>query len=194
MTKTTLSGATALLARVVADPLYASLTVGGLSAASLAAAFAAEHLFSVLPCILCIYQRIPYAFAAFLGLAGAAFLARETKTRGGIGPRGAALARGLMLLCAMGFLINAGIAFFHSGVELHWWEGTDTCAVDPLVVKDPASARQALLKAPVVRCDAINFTFLGLTMANWNVANSLAFCAFAFAAFCARRRESLDRP
>ncbi|MFA6280601.1 MAG: disulfide bond formation protein B [Bdellovibrionales bacterium] len=150
------------------------------SVGSLLTAYVAETFFGVLPCVLCLYQRVPYAVVVVLSLL--AFVSTVLI-------RGRA-ARGLLLLCAFAFFVNAGIASFHSGVELHWWQGTDGCAVNPLVIqelKDPTAAREALMATPVVRCDAVNFTFLGFTMANWNILASLAFGAFAL--FAARRRK-----
>ncbi len=154
-----------------------SLVLFALSVGSLLTAYVAETFFGVLPCELCVYQRVPYALVAFLSVAvfSVAVCGRVRA------------ARLLLLLCALAFFVNAGIAVFHSGVELHWWQGTDGCAVNPLVMqdlKDPSAVREALMAAPVVRCDDINFTFLGFTMANWNILASLAFCAFAlFAAW-----------
>ncbi len=158
-------------------PKESALLLFAASVGSLLMAYVAEHFFGVLPCELCVYQRVPYALVAFLSVTVFA-VAVYGRARA---------ARGLLLLCALAFFVNAGIAVFHSGVELHWWQGTDGCAVNPLVmqnIKDPAAVRAALMAAPVVRCDEINFTFLGFTMANWNIPASLALCAFAlFAAW-----------
>lgn len=155
-----------------------ALALFAMSVGSLLMAYVAETFFGVAACELCIYQRVPYAVVVFLSLvAFVGMIYGHKKT-----------AQILFLLCAFAFFVNAGIALFHSGVELHWWVGTDGCAVNPLVMqnlKDPAAMRAALMAAPVVRCDEINFTFLGCTMANWNILASLALCAFSL--FSARR-------
>lgn len=148
----------------------AALAILAASAGSLLTAYVAENFFGVQPCILCIYQRIPYALAVFLAI-GALMLRHNDK-----------MARCLLGITAVTFFANMGIAIFHSGVELHWWAGTDECGVNPLVVKTAAALREALLKTPTVNCDEINFTFLGFTMANWNILASFGLGLFALLA------------
>ena len=149
---------------------YAALVIFAVSVGSLLTAYIAENFFDVFPCELCLYQRVPYALAMILAIL--ALIVRKNDKR----------ARLLLGFCAVAFFANMGIAIFHSGVELHWWAGSDGCAVNPLVLQDPAAAREALLSTPSVRCDEINFTFLGFTMANWNVPASLALGLFALLA------------
>lgn len=137
---------------------------------SLFVAYIAETFFDVQPCILCLYQRVPYAIVAFLSLLALILRGNDKKARTVLG------------LCALAFFVNAGIAIFHSGVELHWWAGTDECGVNPDVFKDVANLRENLLKTPMVSCDAVNFTFLGFTMANWNILASFGLGLFALLA------------
>ena len=75
----------------------------GLSA--LAAAYTAQYGFGLEPCILCLYQRVPYAVALGLGLLGLVAL------------RPAGLQPLLVLIAGLGFLAGAGIAGYHVGVE-----------------------------------------------------------------------------
>jgi disulfide bond formation protein DsbB len=148
----------------------AALLVFIASVGSLFTAYVAEHFFDVYPCILCIYQRIPYALAAFFALA--AIIIRQNDKA----------ARMLLRLAALAFFANMFLAIFHSGVELHWWAGTDECGVNPAVLSNVADLKTALLKQPLVNCDEINFTFLGITMANWNVLASLGLGLFSLMA------------
>ncbi|MGE4351764.1 MAG: disulfide bond formation protein B [Bdellovibrionales bacterium] len=148
-----------------------SLALFAACTGSLLIAYVAEHYFDVFPCILCVYQRIPYALVAFLALF--AFMFRRHDM----------FARRMLALCALAFLVNGGIAVYHSGVELHWWAGTDECSVNPFVLKEvakPENLREALLQTPLVNCDEINFTFMGYTMANWNILASLGLAIVAF--------------
>lgn len=135
-----------------------------------------ETYFGAHPCILCLYQRVPYGAALAFGILALGFR------------RNASVVRALFWLCAVVFFVNVGIAFFHTGVELHWWAGTDECAVNPAVLADPEAARKMLLAAPVASCDKINFTFLGFTLANWNVL--ICFALGAYAALAARAAKS----
>ena len=148
----------------------AGLALLAASVGSLATAYIAENFFGVEACILCLYQRVPYALGVFLSLVALALRKQER------------VARLLLAIVALGFFVNAGLAVFHTGVELHWWAGTDKCGVNPAVLQDVAALRESLLKTPTVSCDEINFTFLGFTMANWNILASLGLAVFALLA------------
>lgn len=138
---------------------------GGIFAASFGALFAAIYSQLALglePCELCLYQRIPYIVAMVLAGLG---LALHKNARATVHITG---------LCALTFLTNAGIALYHSGVELKWWASmVEGCAV-PNFSADP-SLLQKILTTPAASCQDIAWTdpFLGLTMANYNVAFSL---------------------
>ena len=77
------------------------------------------------------------------------------------------------------FAAGFGLAVFHTGVEQHWWLGTSGCAIQPLRGKTPQDLRAALLHTVSARCDEVTWTFLGLSMANWNVPLSLGLALFA---------------
>ncbi len=148
---------------------------------ALASAMVLERFFDVLPCILCYYERVPYGLVILFGALALIFRKNERALFW------------LFILSALAFFAGAGIAFFHSGVELHWWAGTDDCEVNPLVLAganpDPAALREALLSSAPVRCDEIGFTFLGFTLANWNVPICLGLGFYALiAAFATRIR------
>src|SRR5688572_14068855 len=89
------------------------LGLAGLSAAAVLAALAFQYLGGLQPCVLCHWQRVPHLVVVAFGLAG---LVVPARTRAW-----------LLALCAAAFLAGAGIAFFHVGVEQHWWAGTAAC-------------------------------------------------------------------
>ena len=133
------------------------------SLSALGIAWASEVWGGLLPCILCIYQRYAY-FAAFaFGLAGVAL--------GGRPP----LRRITVVLAGLAFLTGAAIAFFHVGVELHWWRGTAGCHAP---VYDPNASveqmREQLLGTRFVPCDEIPWSLFGISMAGYNALISLA--------------------
>jgi disulfide bond formation protein DsbB len=150
----------------------ARLVSGGIfliSAAALAAAFIAQFGFGMTPCPLCLAQRVPYALTALLALAGHVF-AHKNK------PKKTAL---LVFLCAPLFLIGAGLAFYHNGVEQHWWESAvEGCKVN---FGDGSSAKTLLERieatAPA-HCDQIAWSdpVLHLSMAAWNIVASVILC------------------
>ena len=132
---------------------------------SLAFAYTAQYGFGLQPCILCLYQRWPYRIAA--GIAVAAGLMRL---------------RWMLWMAVPLYLSGAGIALFQVGVEQHWWRGTDDCVGGDITGLSGADLMAKIQSAPVVRCDEIQFEFLGISMAGYNgllslgLAAALAYC------------------
>lgn len=161
---------------------YAVLAILAASLGALVAASTFQQVYGADPCALCIMERVPYAAAVLL--ASLAFGFRKNKTA----------VKWLMSLCALGFLINVGISGYHSGIERHWWEATQSCDVSPLAMSAEMSVADLLMTA-VSECDEINFTILGLTLANLNVFACLGLALLAFvAAFGFVRDEDSDKP
>lgn len=123
------------------------------SALALAGAFTAQYGFGLLPCELCLMQRIPFALNILLGTLSMLYAPMRPLLIG---------------LSGVAFLINSGIAFFHSGVERKWWVGLTGCTTP-----DMSGSIEDLLKrieeTAVVRCDEIPWSLFGLSMANYNV-------------------------
>ena len=136
------------------------LAILGASVSALAVAHAAEVVFSLEACNLCLYQRIPYMLAGVLGLA--ALLV----PRGGL--RSAAAAAG-----GGAFLTGAGIALYHVGVEQHWWVSAASCGGDLSQGLKIQHLQQQLLEKPPKACDEVDWTLFGVSMATYNVAASL---------------------
>jgi len=146
----------------------APLVILGASIAILAAALAFQYIGGLAPCELCILQRWPYVATIVLGLL--AFFASRSGNSG--------LARLLVALACIAFLIDAGIAAYHVGVEQKWWQGPTTCTGFQL-----GGSVQDMLKriesAPLVRCDEIAWSLFGISMAGYNFLLSLALAAFS---------------
>lgn len=152
---------------------------------TLATAFIAQYFFKVQPCELCWWQRAPYAVVIVLGVL--ALVMQQNKKRAHL----------LLGVSSAVFLISVGLALYHVGVEQHWWADSAGCAVKPLGVKDIADIslndlRNQLLATAGVPCDEITWTFLGLSMATWNVFFS--FAMFVFAAMAAAGCVSEGKP
>ncbi len=141
------------------------------AAAVVAAAFISQS-FGFNPCKLCIWQRYPYGIVAVL--AAALFFLHDKKA-----------AKFLLLPIAAASLYNAGLAFFHVGVEYHWWTFASDC-VATNVYKEGATVEEmlaALKAAPIVRCDErVPFLF-GMTMAFYNVLISAGMGVVALLVF-----------
>lgn len=145
-----------------------ALAVAGVSLAALVAALIAEYSFGLKPCILCLYQRVPYGVGFVLG--GLAVLPMMP-------PR---FRRGLVGLAGLGFLTGMGIAAFHVGVEQHWWAGTSSCSSNGLGALSIAEMQAALSAPAVVPCDTPQWDLFGITMAGYNVVGSLGLALLTF--------------
>ncbi len=126
------------------------------SAALLLAAFAFQYLGGLAPCHLCLLQRWPHAIAVVLGLSLLLAMSRLT-----------------LALGALSLLVGAGLGAYHVGVEQKWWPGPTTCtAPDPGAIPAGDLLNQ-ILATPVVLCDQVAWSFLGISMAGWNAILSL---------------------
>lgn len=139
--------------------------------AALGGAFFFQYVVGLAPCVLCIYERYPYALAIVLSLA--ALLIADPRLRG------AGLA-----LCGAAFLVGAGIGVFHVGVEQHWWEGTAACtgSASQGAARSLDALRQQILSSHVARCDRVPWSLFGISLAGYNVLISLGLMLYAFAA------------
>lgn len=168
-----------ILVRISAGPRPLAALIFAVSAGALISAFLSEYVGGLVPCILCLYQRVVYVVV--LVLAGLIFV-----LAGAMGTRAAA---GAIALTALIFLTGAAVAGFHVGVEQHWWSGTQACGttIDPNLPLAELKAR--LLAQPVVRCDEVSWSLFGVSMAGYNFLASLVF---AGASLWAARRLAED--
>jgi disulfide bond formation protein DsbB len=133
-------------ARLVAI-LTPALLLGG--------AIAFQYVGGLAPCEMCYWQRWPHLAAIVLAL-GAIALRNQRGT--------SAL---LTLLAGLGVLASGAIGLFHAGVEQKWWEGLTTCST-AIGAAGGQSALDAILNAPLVRCDVPAWTLFGISMAGYN--------------------------
>ena len=136
------------------------------SVGALTIAFIAQFMFGLEPCILCKYQRIPY-FAVIL-FAG---LALHIKT---------ADQAGTAKLIGLIFIISAALAFYHNGVEQHWWEAATSCGSTGGAPSSFQDFKNLLTAKMPKRCDQIDWTLFGLSMTVYNVAASCVLAGFRF--------------
>ena len=153
------------------DPIFIVLMA---SIAILAAVFTSQYGFGLRPCELCLIQRVPYGVAIFLALLG-------------LGLRLDAKKSALLLgACALAFVVGGGIAFYHVGVEQHWWTGPTSCT-GGLGTVHSVEDLAALLSKPIdiPQCDKVAWSLFGISMAGYNVLASLVLAGFS--ALAARR-------
>ena len=140
--------------------LQVALAAAG-SAGLLLAALGFQYIGGLAPCTLCIWQRWPHLAAVLLGVLALRFGSR-----------------GLILLGGLAALTSAGIGMFHVGVEQGWWQGLATCTGGSVAGISAADLLNPTVDvAAVVRCDAIAWSLLGISMAGWNVIASVILAA-----------------
>ncbi|MDD9899443.1 MAG: disulfide bond formation protein B [Alphaproteobacteria bacterium] len=153
------------------QPHFTAFYVAAASAALLAVAYTSQYVFGLDPCILCYYQRIPYFVVIALGLAAFA-----------VAPKSEKLALYLIFLCGIGFLIDAGIAGFHVGVEHGAWKGLEACGNAAMPANaTPEEMRAFIMSRDIVRCDVPAFTLFGISMAGYNFLIALGLMLDTFA-------------
>ena len=134
----------------------------------LAGAYVGQYAFGLYPCEMCWWQRYPH-FAA-IALATLAFVAP---------PR-----RLWIALAALAVLGSGLIGAFHAGVEYGWWEGLTACSTNPAA--SGGNALDAIMNAPIVRCDVAPWSLFGISLAGYNF---LVSTAAALAIFALLRRS-----
>ncbi len=145
-----------------------ALLVLGLAAATIAGAFAFQAA-GYAPCELCLKERLPYYLA--IALAGITAAAAWSGSR----PATVACFAALVPVC----LFSAGFGAYHSGVEWGFWPGPTDCTGSLSRATTNADFLAQLRAIKVVRCDAVAIRILGLSLAGWNVAVSLALAIVA---------------
>jgi len=113
---------------------------------------------------MCYWQRWPHAAAILL--AAFAFTAPAISTR----------ARAFTALAAAAIAVSGAIGVYHAGVELKIFEGITTCTKSATAAST-AELLEQLRRVPLIRCDQVQWSFLGISMAGWNAIVSLTGAA-----------------
>ncbi|MCA1660743.1 MAG: disulfide bond formation protein B [Novosphingobium sp.] len=117
-------------------------------AALLGGALIAQYGFDLPPCEMCWWQRYPH-------IAALVFAALAWTTR-----RDA-----LVALAGLAILVSGALGAFHAGVEYGWWEGLTACTT---TAAGGGDALEAIMNAPIVRCDVAPWTLGGISLAGFN--------------------------
>ena len=130
-------------------------------------AYISQYFLDMQPCQLCFWQRKPFFIIIILAILFLTIGQLKNYQK-------LAIQIAILLL-----LINAAIAFYHSGVEQKWFEGLDSCSPPAIQINNVEDLKLALEKTKVARCDQPQFMFLNLSMASWNVIYCLLAASFA---------------
>jgi len=129
------------------------LSITSLCLLTIIFAYIVEIFAKVPPCKLCIYQRIPYLIIIFVGIVS--FIFKKELI--------------FLYISLLTFFINFFISFFHSLVERKLIRYDVGCSSSNENFEDIESLRMSLENTPIAKCDEINFSIFGLSLANINL-------------------------
>ena len=139
------------------------LICGAISASLYVGALWFQYVGDLMPCNLCLWQRWPHIIIVLLALM--ALLVRTPRL--------------VLTAIAITAAVSVILAGYHAGVEWQLWSGPGGCTASLTNSGDLTSLTDSLLATPVVRCDKVAWSFMGLSMAGWNSLFSLDICLIA---------------
>lgn len=167
-----MTSAKTLIQSALTRPMVAAGLVTAVPALLLAAAFVFQYGFGLAPCVLCIYQRWPYAIIIAIGLVAFAFGRRDR----------AKPAAALIALCAVIFFVEAGLATYHVGVEQRWWVSAFEGCTTGFDITGGGSILDQIENTRAVRCDAVAWSLFGVSMAGYNALIAFGMGLYALSA------------
>lgn len=143
--------------------------------AALAGAFYSQYVWGLEPCPLCLYQRVPYGVTIVLGIVALA----------GRWPLACLALAGVVLIG------ESGLAFFHVGVEQHWWAGLDACAQASASPETTAELLTMLMdEPPPLPCDQVPWSLFGISLAGYNGLYAAVLAVVSLAGVADLRRKA----
>jgi disulfide bond formation protein DsbB len=140
------------------------------SAAVLGAALLSQYWGGLMPCELCLRQRWPWAAAITIAIVVLL-----------VGDRAAL--PWVALVFGIVFAVGASFAFYHVGVEQHWFAGPSACTASGTGhAKTVEEMKRLIMNSAPVQCDEVQWSLFGVSMAGWNLVASLAMVASCIAA------------
>src|SRR5436190_24354680 len=150
------------------------------SAVVLGTALLSEYWGGLAPCELCLLQRWPWAAAIVISLI--VLLVGERAPLSWVA-----------LIFAIVFAISVVLAFYHVGVEQHWFAGPTACTAPTSGAMTLEQMKQQILGTAPVLCDRPAWTLFGVSMAGWNLLASLIMAALCLIAAVRARRPAPQR-
>lgn len=148
-----------------------------LSLGALSAVFIGQYIFGFKPCVLCIYQRVPYAV-----MLATSFLALLIN----LNDRWVRYLLVFLLIMSLSSLV---LSVYHAGVEWHLWNPVTKCTNDWTAANSADDFFRSLSRPQAKACDEPEFVFLGLSIAGWNVLYSTMLIVFILAILRAIRKS-----
>ena len=117
-------------------------------------ALVAEHIFNIIPCQMCLYQRYVYYFIIFISLFYL-FIKKISLSS-------------YYKIASLSFLIGMLLSLWHVGIEQKILPGLAGCsgAIDASL--SISELKQKILSQNIVACDEIVWSFMGLSAATYS--------------------------
>jgi disulfide bond formation protein DsbB len=147
------------------------------SVAALGVALLSQYLGGLAPCELCLLQRWPWAAAIVISLLSILFGNRPALPW-------------VALVLTVVFAIGSALAFYHVGVEKHWFAGPEACTGTATAADTVEELKARILGQMPVRCDEPAWSLWGVSLAGWNLLASIVMAAGCLAAFAQLRRPA----
>jgi disulfide bond formation protein DsbB len=128
----------------------------------LSAAFYIEYILKVLPCSMCLYQRIPYYMATVTTVC---FFIKIINFRK------------LILILISLSVLSLIISFYHVGIEQSLFDELGTCK-DSLSSGNTIDLLKELNKKGIISCKEVSFKIFGLSLASINCIANLGLLLF----------------
>ena len=138
---------------------YFFLFIFAVSFFSLATAFYIEYILGFKPCVLCLYQRIPYALALIISLMVFFYDNKNV----------------LLKFLALTFISSILISGYHVSIENAIIEPIFSCTGENTSIIDKEEILNSLKDDTQVDCKDVNFSFFGVSLATLNFLNSFVF-------------------
>lgn len=139
--------------------------------ALLGGAYGFQYVGGLVACEMCWWQR--YAHFAALGLAVAALVLPVKRL--------------FVALSGLAIATAAAIGGYHAGVEYGWWKGLTECTTT-VSFSNGGDPLAAIMAAPVIRCDVVQWKLMGISMAGFDFLISGAAALVVFALLARKER------
>ena len=139
--------------------------------ATILGAWAFQLIGGYQPCALCLEERLPYYVGVPLALVAMLAAASGAKPT---------VPRMFLMVAGLVFAYNVYLGGYHAGAEWGWWPGPTDCAATGDGVSGTTDILAELETIKVVSCTEVQWRFLFLSFAGWNVVISLLLVAVAF--------------
>lgn len=147
--------------------IKANLVALAVPLALLGGAYGFQYIGGLVPCEMCWWQR--YAHFAALGLAVAALVLPVKRL--------------FVALSGLALAAASAIGGYHAGVEYGWWKGLTECTTT-VSFSNGGDPLAAIMAAPVIRCDVVQWKLMGISMAGFDflISGAAALAVFALVA------------